>query len=124
MKEGKNETYIGDCRGFYYKFVFYNLFEWTWRIKKLSDQVEKTAKTYDSQRFIYESFKKTCEGKGFSCFLDWQNYCRNNWKLDYIGFSEAEEFCNDFQLNSKGEVLMYGKWKGPYGEGEVYCIKK
>ena len=93
-------------------------------IKKLSDQVEKTGKTYDSQRFIYESFKKTCEGKGFSCLLDWQNYCRNNWKLDYIGFSEAEEFCNDFQLNSKGEVLMYGKWKGPYGEGEVYCIKK
>ena len=93
------------------------------KVKKLSDELKKSRESYEGQKFIYESFRKTCEGKCFDSFLEWQKYCKDNWKLDYIGFSEAEEFCNDYKMHSNGQVLMYGKWNGPFGEGEVYCIK-
>lgn len=69
----------------------------------------------DSLFFISESFRKTCEGKGFSSLEEWQKVCGAMWKLDYIAWSDACEF----MPVEKGEIF-YGTWRNSSLSGEVY----
>ncbi len=73
---------------------------------------------FDSSRFISESFRETCNGKGFKSFVDWQKTCKAMWKLDYISWTRADSFML-VENPDKGD-LFYGKWIGPYGDGQVY----
>ncbi len=76
---------------------------------------------YESKKFIYESFCKTCRGDGFDSLVDWQKTCKAMWKLDYIAWGKAEDFMIDENMEN-GE-LLYGQWRGPFGAGEIYCRK-
>jgi len=71
-------------------------------------------------RFVSESFRNTCKGKGFKNLNEWQIICRALWKLDYIGWAKAEEFMIDEAGKTENE-LFYGKWNGFCGQGEVFC---
>jgi len=68
--------------------------------------------------FISESFRRTCDGKGFSSLTEWQTACKELWNLQYIGWSSADSFMEVEQEN-KG-LLYYGTWTGSCGTGEVY----
>lgn len=87
-------------------------------VKELSLAGENKKNEYLSTRFISESFRKTCKGNGFKDLNQWQKTCRSLWNLDYIGWCSAEDFMVDPSPES-GE-LLYGKWIGSCGEGEVY----
>lgn len=76
----------------------------------------------DSYSFIYDSFITTCNGNGFSSLNEWQIKCREMWNLEYIGWTEAEDFMQ-VQESEKGQ-LLFGTWVGPFGKGEVYCRSK
>jgi len=80
-------------------------------------------KKIDSQEFISESFKNTCNGKGFSSLNQWQITCRSMFQLDYIGWSDASDFL-DVDYSNSGKTLYYGKWNGNLCSGEIYCRKK
>ena len=75
------------------------------------------------RKFIEESFKNTCCGKGFSDLNEWQKTCRSLFSLDYIAWSDATEFMDVNDENSEGK-LFYGKWTSSSFEGEVYCRRK
>ena len=73
-----------------------------------------------ANRFISESFRKTCNGNGFESLNEWQITCRAMWKLDYIGWADARDFMEvSYAVSEKN--LMYGKWNGSVADGEVYC---
>lgn len=87
-----------------------------YKLNKVADQYNKKN---SANHFITESFRITCNGKGFDSLNEWQCTCREMWKLDYIGWADASEFMEvDYSLSDK--LLMYGKWKGNLAEGEVY----
>lgn len=101
-------------------------------VRKLSKEINEMQMQVDSLLFISESFRNMCEGKGFSSFVEWQKCCKQMWQLEYIAWSEADDFMkddviDDFTQNSDEYgnyhqgTLMYGKWIGRYGEGEVFC---
>ena len=96
-------------------YVFY--------IQKLDVKVNQSRELYISKKFIAESFRNTCKGKGFENLEEWQLTCRAIFKLDYIGWCRAQEFMIDD--NEAQGLLMYGKWLGKDGleqsSGEVYC---
>lgn len=83
-------------------------------INKNNDYLTKK----NANEFIFESFKNTCEGRGFSSLYQWQQVCKEMWKLDYIGWSDAREVML-INNNIKGPVL-YGAWIGKNYEGQVY----
>ena len=94
--------------------VFAGLFSQIVRIDRELDEIRKKT---DSTIFITESFYNSCKGKGFSSFDEWKGTCADMWKLESI---ECE--C----IGGAESGLYCGKWKGPYGSGEVYgkCDKE
>lgn len=85
---------------------------------KISKKNEAIRIKKDSTAFIAESFRKACYSEDFS-FADWQKMCKALWKLDYIGWADADSF---MQIpHEDGEIVYYGTWKGDCGDGEVYC---
>lgn len=76
-----------------------------------------------STKFIFESFKATCEGKCFSSLNEWQQKCKSLWDLEYIAWSNAEDFM-DVSYENCDDALFYGVWISKYGKYEVYCRKK
>lgn len=72
----------------------------------------------NSTIFISESFRNTCEGKGFSNLNEWQKTCKAMWNLKYIGWGNAEDFFNGNDTDNS--ILLYGKWISEYGDWEVY----
>ena len=55
--------------------------------RKIANECEAKKMEYSSTKFISESFKNTCAGKGFKNLEEWQKTCRALWKLDYIGWA-------------------------------------
>jgi len=86
--------------------------------RELNREVIEKKMSFESSRFISESFKKTCSGKCFESLVDWQKTCKAMWKLEYISWTRADSFMVD-ENSDKGD-LLYAKWIGPYGDGEVY----
>lgn len=82
--------------------------------KSVLDKQKRVA----SFEFITKSFRNACFGKGFTDLNEWQMVCRDLWKLDYIGWSKAENFMEvKYQENG---ILFYGTWNDRYGGGEVF----
>lgn len=73
----------------------------------------------NSVYFLSESFRNTCEGKGFDSLNTWQKVCRDLYGLDYIGWADAESFM-EVSNPEKGK-LFYGAWMNGEGIKEVYC---
>lgn len=71
-------------------------------------------------KFVSESFRKTCEGKGFKNLNEWQKCCKALWKFDYISWADAQDLLDIGTLKSD-EKMFYGKWSGNVCEGEVFC---
>lgn len=84
-------------------------------INQLDRKTHQSIQKRDSIRFISSSFRNACEGKGFSNLDEWESVCREMWMLDFIGWEKLEDAGGDLYL---------GKWKGPWGNGEVYCRKE
>ena len=79
-------------------------------INALGSKVEKLRSSYAAKHFIAESFKNTCEGKGFESLEQWQLCCRAMFKLEYIAWCPAENFMHDEAAERGCPRLMYGKW--------------
>ena len=63
-----------------------------------------------STRFISESFRKTCNEKGFENLSEWKDCCKALWKLDYITFREEEKvLCGVWIYESKRYEVYYRK---------------
>ena len=93
---------------------------------KLDQRVIKSRQAFTAKRFIAESFRKTCEGKGFANLEEWQLCCRAMFGLEYIGWCQAQEFMID-DFEGRG-LLMYGKWLASENmkdcSDEVFCRKQ
>ena len=88
-------------------------------------RVSEEYQSYSAKKFIAQSFKNACKQKGFENLEQWQLCCRAIFKLEYIGWCQAQDFMiDDF---AGGGELMYGKWvaSGDIKEcsDEVYCRK-
>lgn len=82
----------------------------------LNERNKEINKKTNACRFISESFKNTCEKKGFKDLYQWQKVCKEMWNLEYIGWSNSDKE-NSFISNKK---IMYGNWVGNDFTGEVY----
>ena len=82
--------------------------------QKLEQTVRQEFVSYSAKRFVSQSFKNTCEGKGFNSLEQWKSVCQILFKLESIYY---EESC-------VGENLLYAKWTGNKDyqkcNGEVY----
>jgi len=91
--------------------------------QKLGQRAGSLQQAYQEKNFIAESFKNTCQGKGFKNLDEWQITCRQLFKLDYIAWTFAEDFMIDEAKNC-GEPLVYGSWISQSEKnglsGEVY----
>lgn len=83
------------------------------QLLKLDDRLLEVKRKSDSLIFISESFCNTCQGKGFSSFDKWKTGCGSLWQLEKI----------EWECLDEGDALFYGRWSGPYGDGEVYARK-
>lgn len=103
-----------------FSFFILNLFDGFLICKKLSETMGEVKNTCEAEKFITESFKKTCKGEGFNSLNEWQVTCRAMFSLDYIGWSNADDFMEvDYEFSKN--KLFYGKWIGSGWDGEVYC---
>lgn len=82
--------------------------------KKNSEIIDETSACY----FISESFKETCDGRGFKSLCQWQKSCKDMWNLKYIAWCNAKDFLP--VPPEYGKKILYGKWIGEKWEGEVY----
>ena len=93
------------------------------QLGQLSNKCEEIKERTLTQKFIAESFKNTCQKKGFVSLNEWQITCREMFNLDYIAWSDAEDFMKVSYDNSDCK-LMYGRWVSSSCQGEVYCRSK
>ena len=87
-------------------------------LHEISRRKNRIKKEFESARFMSESFRNTCRNKGFENLIEWQKVCKAMWQLDYIGWTEADSFME--VIEKENSQLLYGKWTGPFGSGEVY----
>lgn len=82
--------------------------------QNLERRVQNEFLSYSAKRFIAQSFKNTCQGKGFKSFEQWQLVCNALFKLDFIVY----------ELNATG-TIAHASWSGIQNfskcGGEVYC---
>ena len=82
--------------------------------QQLEQRVQNEFLSYSAKRFIAQSFKNTCSGKGFKSFEQWQLTCNALFKLDSIAFEK-----------STNGSIVYASWNGTGNfskcSGEVYC---
>lgn len=99
-----------------------SLHDYAWCASKLGGEARRCRNACTSKRFIAESFKNTCRGKGFSSLEEWQLCCRQMFKLEYIAWCDSKEFMTD---DCEDGPLFYGKWitsdNTSEAGGEVYC---
>lgn len=108
------------------------------QLLRMDIQMEEMKKKSDSLIFISESFFNTCQGKGFSSFEEWKSGCGSLWQLESIEWEcvgtknlkseevkseEVKSKICESEENEKKSLLYCGRWKGPYGSGEVYGRK-
>ena len=89
-------------------------------IKVLEQKSSKLQRDFTSKYFIAESFKKTCNGKGFENLEQWLKYCSAMFRLRSISYEKRETVFS-------GQYLFYAKWSGVNESdevsGEVYFFK-
>ena len=80
--------------------------------RTLEQKVSQEFLSYSAKRFIAQSFKEACNGKGFNSLEQWQLVCNSLFGLDSITYEEERD------------GLMHAKWTGADSlkncSGEVY----
>lgn len=102
--------------------IFYSGFsEWLKIFNRLDTENKYYMELKESNYFIFESFKNTCEGRGFESLYQWQKACKAMWNLRYIGWSNGREV---LLVNEtvKGDIF-YGAWKGINYINDVYWME-
>ena len=83
---------------------------------RLEQKTRNLRSVFTSKRFIAESFKNTCGGKGFENLEQWQNCCKSMFKLESISYEQTD-----------GNVF-HAKWDGTdvlsECSGEVFFVEK
>ena len=86
---------------------------------QIETRVERLQTQADSFAFISESFRKTCNGEGFSSLEEWKKSCSVMWPLDYISWQlldgDAESDAGSSRRIFLGKWTLFGK------ECEVYA---
>lgn len=86
--------------------------------QKLEQKAQEVFLCCTAKKFIAQSFKNTCTGKGFKNLDQWQLVCNELFMLDSITYVVSPE----------PEKLFYAKWNGSgifaRCSGEVYFINK
>jgi len=91
--------------------------------RKLDEKFKVSIAHQSSEEFIAESFRNTCVGEGFEDLNQWQIKCRDMFGLDYIAWSNANEFM-DVSMKNTCTELFYGVWIKNGQQKEVYCRKR
>ena len=82
---------------------------------KLEEAVQLEFQSYSAKKFIAQSFKNACKGKGFKSLEQWQSVCAALFKLESINYEPVSDSKN----------LMYASWNGSSElkkcSGEVYA---
>lgn len=109
------------------------------QIMTIEERVEHSFDAAQAYRFISESFRNTCEGKGFKSFDDWEDCCRALWeqKLDYIKWDcvgNSASVSDVSGVNGVSEMktgrfmedgdLFCGRWSYMGESGEVFARRK
>lgn len=83
-------------------------------VRTYESKVQEYFLSYSAQKFISQSFKNTCSGRGFSNLEEWKNVCNALFTLEEISYEAV----------SGQNKLMHAKWSGckKYEKcrGEVY----
>ena len=59
-------------------------------------------------RFVSESFRKTCQGKGFESLSEWKKSCRAMWQLDFIDYEQmGEKVCRGVWISASVRYEVY-----------------
>ena len=87
--------------------------------RTFDEKIRQYSLSYSAKKFIAQSFKNTCRGKGFKSLDQWQLVCKSLFSLDSISYEESGGGQNN---------LMHAKWKGSGKiekcSGEVYIKKE
>lgn len=70
--------------------------------EKLEQEVNQVFLSYSAKKFIAQSFKNTCNGKGFNSLDQWKLVCSELFELDYITYKPIEN----------EENLIHAQWRG------------
>lgn len=89
------------------------------QMKQISEKSRRLEKEISANRFIEQSFRKTCEGCLYKDLNQWQSECRNMYNLEYIAWCNAEEFM-DVSYENCDDLLFYGIWELNDKKCEVY----
>ena len=86
------------------------------QISKLNKNLEEIRKKTESLIFISDSFSKICEDEtaDIKTFDEWKNMCKGLWNLEQIEWESCP---------AVDKEIYFGRWTGPYGNGEVYGKK-
>lgn len=86
-------------------------------VNKNNEYIEKKTE----YEFISTSFRNSCQGKGFKSLYQWQKVCKDLFNLEYIGWSNADEFM--ILSDEIKNPVLYGNWRSKEHEGEVYWME-
>lgn len=93
--------------------IYVSVSDYVINVKRLDEKVRIYRTDFNAKRFIAESFRETCVGRGFKNLEEWQSCCKELFDLEYIEWAD------------NSENLMYGKWTGSEKfidcSGEVFC---
>lgn len=81
---------------------------------RMDKELVEIRKKTESMIFISESFYNSCKGEGFFSLEEWKRVCTSLWSLESID-------CEP--VGGAGSSLYCARWKGPYGNGEIYAKK-
>lgn len=112
---------------FFLGIIGISIHQAAWCSKELGAREQSLRQCFRAKKFIAQSFKETCDRKGFETLEEWQLTCRSMFDLEYIAWCPAEEFLV-VQNEEYTDRLMYATWKGNSAlkacSGEVYYRSK
>ena len=92
--------------------------DYLFSVRQLEQKSLIACKAFTAKKFIAESFRNTCKGKGFDSLEEWKLCCNALFDLEYINWEQV----NNEPQNLK---LLYAEWKGKdlfvECSGEVFC---
>ena len=71
---------------------------------RLEQRVEQAFLSYSAKKFIAQSFKNTCRGKGFASLEEWKLTCNSLFSLESISYETS--------YDSTDKSLLCARWVG------------
>lgn len=87
-------------------------------VSRLEKKRKEVFAAYNSKRFIVQSFRNTCKGRGFKNLEQWKQSCKVMFRLQEIEWQQIKK-------DENSQVWFYAFWTGPEEQnaikGQVYC---